>query len=98
MRMRDGRMMRPMTEEKTIEKLLELMDDLQKMLWRMGKAAKTLAEVAAEMKAVASKVDDTTTIPITMDDGHVYCDACGCEIGKGDTECGNCHREIDWTK
>lgn len=91
-------MMKRMTETKMAEKLLGLMNDLEKILERMGKAAKTLAEVAAEMKTTASKVDDTTTIPIVLYDGHVYCDACGCKIGKGDAECWNCHREIDWTK
>ena len=38
------------------------------------------------------------TIPIVTDDGHLYCDACGCEISDGQIVCENCKREINWDK
>ena len=38
------------------------------------------------------------TVPIVTDDGNVYCDACGCEIQKGQKICECCKREINWDK
>ncbi len=38
------------------------------------------------------------TIPIVADNGHLCCDACGCEIVDGQESCENCKREINWSK
>ena len=40
----------------------------------------------------------TITIPIETDDGHICCDACGCEIKKYQERCEKCNRRIDWEK
>lgn len=42
--------------------------------------------------------DMNETVPIVTDDGRFCCDACGYEIKEDQAFCGNCKREIDWTK
>jgi hypothetical protein len=39
-----------------------------------------------------------STIPLHTEDGHLCCDACGCEIKPEQNKCEGCGREIDWDK
>jgi hypothetical protein len=45
-----------------------------------------------------TRIRHESTVPIVTDDGHMCCDACGCEIVKRQKHCAKCKRFIDWNK
>ena len=64
--------------------------------WYSDSEVKLLAEQAIEI--ITGQSCNEETVPIVTDDGHIYCDACGCEIKEGQEICESCKREIDWKK
>ena len=57
---------------------------------------KAVANTVELLKSEIEVIDET--IPIITDDGHLCCDACGCQIAPEQEVCEQCRRTINWNK
>lgn len=60
---------------------------------------KTCAADSQElMENALALLNTPDVVPLPTDDGHLCCEACGCEIKHGQSHCVKCGRIIDWRK
>lgn len=57
---------------------------------------KAVVNTVELLKSEIEVVDET--VPIITDDGHLCCDACGCQIMPEQEVCEQCRRTISWNK
>lgn len=69
--------------------------DHPQVIWKM-KENELKRELEEKMKSEIEGVDET--VPIITDDGHLCCDACGCQIVPEQEVCEQCRRTISWNK